>query len=82
MVRLGSGGRAEFSGAELAVSADIGGGPRVTLFKVQDGTLVDSLDFTAFTDPSFRGGTRVAMADVNNDGVDDLIVGAGVGGGL
>jgi hypothetical protein len=77
-----AGGDANGDGtAELAVSADVGGGPRVTLFKVQNGTLVDSLDFTAFTDPSFRGGTRVAMADMNHDGFDDLIVGAGVGGG-
>ncbi|HEY3789999.1 MAG TPA: VCBS repeat-containing protein, partial [Urbifossiella sp.] len=67
--------------AELAVSADVGGGPRVQLFEVQGGTLVDVLDFIAFGTPDFRGGSRVAMADVNNDGFADLIVGAGIGGG-
>ncbi|HXD89405.1 MAG TPA: FG-GAP-like repeat-containing protein [Urbifossiella sp.] len=67
--------------AELAVSADVGGGPRVTVYKVQNGTLVDERDFIAFGSPGFRGGSRVAMADVNHDGIADLIVGAGIGGG-
>jgi hypothetical protein len=67
--------------AELAVSADVGGGPRVSLFKVGGGKLTAVLDFIAFGTPDFRGGCRVAMADVNKDGAADLIIGAGVGGG-
>lgn len=67
--------------AELAVSADIGGGPRVSVLKVQGNTLAAAVDFVAFEDPGFRGGSRVAMADLNRDGVADLVVGAGVGGG-
>lgn len=66
---------------ELAVSADVGGGPRVVVYKVQNGALIDKLDFIAFGSPSFRGGSRVALADVNHDGVADLIIGAGIGGG-
>ena len=31
-------------------------------------------------DPSFSGGVSLATADVNFDGVDDIITGAGVGG--
>jgi hypothetical protein len=67
--------------AELAVSADTGGGPRVQLFEIKNGALDDVLDFIAFNSPNFRGGVRVAMGDVNGDGVADLIVGAGTGGG-
>jgi hypothetical protein len=67
--------------AELAVSADAGGGTRVSVFRVAMGALVPLVDFFAFGDPAFRGGSRVALGDVNHDGAADLIVGAGIGGG-
>lgn len=67
--------------AELAVSADAGGGTRISIYKVTDGGLSRVTDFLAFGDPDFRGGSRVALGDVNRDGVADLIVGAGIGGG-
>jgi hypothetical protein len=67
--------------AELAVSADFGGGPRVTVFKVEGNALRAAADFIAFGLPDFRGGSRVAFGDVNRDGVADLLVGAGIGGG-
>jgi hypothetical protein len=68
-------------GAELAVSADAGGGTRVSVYKVTGGRLVPLADFLAFGDADFRGGSRVAMADMNRDGAAELIVGAGLGGG-
>ncbi|MBX9622664.1 MAG: FG-GAP-like repeat-containing protein [Gemmataceae bacterium] len=67
--------------AELAVSADAGGGNRVSIFKLAPAGLVLAADVMAFGDPVFRGGSRVAMADVNRDGAADLVVGAGTGGG-
>ena len=67
--------------AELAVSADAGGGTRVSLFKVSASTgLTAKADFLAYGDANFRGGSRVALGDVNRDGAADLIVGAGIGG--
>jgi hypothetical protein len=66
--------------AELAVSADAGGGNRVSVFRVTAGRLAKTADFFAFGDARFRGGSRIALGDVNRDGAADLIVGAGVGG--
>ena len=63
---------------DIAVGAGAGGGPAVKVFNGVDGTTLDS--FFAF-DPGFTGGVSVAVADVNGDGVADLIVAAGAGGG-
>ncbi|HEY1377553.1 MAG TPA: FG-GAP-like repeat-containing protein [Gemmataceae bacterium] len=53
------------------------GAPRVWLYN-GDGTLKRT--FLAY-DASFKGGVRVATADVNGDGVLDVVTGAGPGGG-
>ncbi len=66
---------------ELAVSADAGGGTRISVYRVADGGLTLAADFLAFGDANFRGGSRVAMADVNRDGAAEVVVGAGLGGG-
>ena len=66
---------------ELAVSNDAGSTPVVSLFKVQAGALGQLLQFVPFDTPTFLGGARVTLADVDRDGFADLIVGAGVGGG-
>ncbi|QEL15922.1 Ig-like domain-containing protein [Limnoglobus roseus] len=64
--------------AQLTVAAaDVGGGPRVTVFNA-DGS--DRASFFAY-DPSFTGGVRVASGDVNGDGVPDIVTAPGKGGG-
>ena len=65
--------------ADVAVSPDIGGGPRVIVLSGRDGSVL--ADFFGIDDPNFRGGARVAMGDVNGDGVTDIVVAAGTGGG-
>ena len=65
--------------ADLIVSPDEGGGPRVRVLNGTDGKTL--ADFFAIEDPIFRGGARVAVGDLNGDGTNDLIVAAGFGGG-
>jgi hypothetical protein len=60
-----------------AFGADAGGPPRVKVFI---GSQEQIADFLAF-DPAFRGGVRVAVGDVDGDGLDDIVAGAGPGGG-
>jgi membrane-associated phospholipid phosphatase len=62
----------------LAFGADAGGLPYVRLFDPTTNTQVRA--FLAF-DASFKGGVHVAEADVNGDGVPDILTGAGAGGG-
>ena len=65
--------------ADVVVTPDQGGGPRV---QVYDGrTLARVADFFGIDDPRFRGGARAAVGDINGDGVGDLLVAAGFGGG-
>lgn len=45
--------------------------------KFTDGS---SLSFFAY-DPAYTGGVRVALGDLNGDGTNEVICGAGVGGG-
>ena len=60
-----------------AVGAGPGGGPRVQVYDAV--TNVKLRDFFAY-DSSLRGGVAVATGDVNGDGIDDVITGAGAGG--
>lgn len=60
----------------FATGIDAGGGPLVTV-NFADG---HTSSFFAYA-PSFTGGVRVAMGDINGDGNVDLITAPGVGGG-
>jgi hypothetical protein len=73
---------------ELILGADAGGGPQVNIYS---NAQIQAANFTTpatqfFAYPFggglfFTGGVRVASADVNGDGMDDVITGAGKGGG-
>lgn len=65
---------------ELIVTPDEGGGPRVKVLAAGDPDRVIA-DFWGIDDPNFRGGARAAVGDLDGDGIADLAVGAGVGGG-
>jgi subtilisin-like proprotein convertase family protein len=65
--------------ADIVITPDQGGGPRVTILK--GGSFIQVANFFGIDDPSFRGGARAAMGDVNGDGFADLVVSAGFGGG-
>jgi FG-GAP repeat len=63
----------------LAVGAGSSGGPRVRTFMQGNPAWVQS-DFFAMSDINYSGGVRVAFGDLSGDGVDELIVSAGIGG--
>lgn len=52
--------------------------PQARIFNTDNQHL--DLTFLAF-DQAFRGGGRVAVGDINGDGMDEIIIGAGRGGG-
>ena len=64
--------------AQIITTAGLGGGPRVLTTDGQ--TLQPVQTFFAF-DPEFRGGLRIATADINADGRADLVLGGGAGSG-
>jgi hypothetical protein len=67
--------------AEIAITPDIGGGPRVTVFDMSGGSLSIRANFLGIADSNFRGGARSAIGDINGDGKSELVVAAGLGGG-
>jgi len=62
---------------EIITGTGNGGGPQVRAFK-QDGTVM--AQFFAYA-KHVRSGVKVASADLNGDGIDEIITGAGPGGG-
>jgi hypothetical protein len=66
--------------SDIIIGPDNTGGPRVQIWA--GGRLQKMMnDFYGIPYPEFRGGIRLAAADVNKDGVDDLFVAPGIGGG-
>ena len=64
--------------ADIVTGAGLAGGPRVNVF---DGrTLVAVKSFFAY-ESEFRGGVTVAVGDADADGYQDIVTGAGPGGG-
>ncbi|QGJ69990.1 Hypothetical protein PBC10988_16790 [Planctomycetales bacterium 10988] len=63
---------------DIVMAAGPGGGPRVRVFDSQTGEPITGgiNDFYAY-DEFFSGGVFIAVADVNGDGFDDIITGAG-----
>lgn len=62
---------------DIVVGAGYMGGPQVRIFNGK-GALVSG-GFYAYA-PSFRGGVFVGAGDIDGDGVDEIITGAGIGG--
>jgi hypothetical protein len=60
----------------VVTGADAGGGPHVRIYPSQRGD--DFHEMFAYH-PDFRGGVRVAVGDVNGDGVPDIITAPGPG---
>ncbi len=79
---------ADFDGdgrADVVTGAGPGGGPRVRVFtglelSINPGKPASIWDAFAYAE-TFSGGVSVGVADVNGDGLPDLITGAGPGGG-
>ncbi|QDU19299.1 FG-GAP-like repeat-containing protein [Urbifossiella limnaea] len=65
--------------ADIVITPDQGGGPRVTI--IAGKTFTQVANFFGIDDANFRGGARAAMGDVNGDGFAELVVSAGFGGG-
>ena len=65
--------------ADVITGVGPGGGPNVKAFQGNNPANLLA-NFFAY-DPGFAGGVRVTAADVNGDGLADIVVGAGPGGG-
>lgn len=63
---------------EVVTGAGINGGPHVKIF--EKNMAFTGKEFFAY-DPRFRGGADVAAGDLDGDGIDEIITGAGRGGG-
>jgi hypothetical protein len=66
--------------ADVVIGPDIGGGPRIQVWAGGRFQKLTS-DFYGLPYPDFRGGLRLAAGDVNRDGIADLVVAPGAGGG-
>ncbi len=67
--------------AEIIITPDQSGGPVVAVYNDNGEDFVELTRFFGIEDPNFRGGARVGVGDINGDGISDLAVAAGFGGG-
>ena len=69
---------------DIIVGAGPGGGPRITAFAGAQAFAINQstvlVNFFAYA-PEFTGGVTVASADRTGDGLDEIVTGAGYGGG-
>ncbi|MFH1712323.1 MAG: VCBS repeat-containing protein, partial [Patescibacteria group bacterium] len=65
--------------SEIITGAMLGGGPHVRIFDAQGNVLYGGGFFAYAGD--FRGGVNVACGDIDGDGLDDIVTGAGITGG-
>jgi hypothetical protein len=63
---------------DIITAPGVGGGPVVRIWDSFTGGMIR--EFNAY-DPNFRGGAWIAASRINADGLDDIITGAGPGGG-
>ncbi|MFH2105056.1 MAG: polysaccharide deacetylase family protein [Parcubacteria group bacterium] len=63
--------------AEIITGSGPDGGPQVRVFNQAGQVLLQFFAYAA----DFRGGVNVAAGDIDGDGQDEIITGAGVGGG-
>jgi uncharacterized delta-60 repeat protein len=78
-VSVGAFGRGQ--GEDWVLTPDQGGGPRVVIYDYANGGAEVAANFFGINAPTFRGGARSAVGDINGDGIADLVVAAGYGGG-
>jgi hypothetical protein len=64
--------------SDIITAAGNGGGPHIKAFNGLTGTVVN--EFFAY-DPNFRGGATVGTVDLDGDGRDEILTGAGPTGG-
>jgi uncharacterized repeat protein (TIGR01451 family) len=65
---------------DMITGAGPGGGPHARVFDFAANQFVELVGFFAY-DADFTGGVNVAAGDITGDGVDEVITGAGPGGG-
>jgi hypothetical protein len=77
-VNVGSGDINRDGFDDILVGTGTGGGPHVYVRSGKDDSVLTQ--FFAY-DVGFRGGVNVGSGDLDGDGFDDIITGAGIGGG-